>query len=403
MKLLNQNGQLLQTSEGMTRFLKLAFALLLVLTNCLIMAQRNKIIDWSVAATLPSVDGKTANIGIAGAFSGISNDAMIIAGGANFPDAMPWNGGKKVYYNGLYVLKKTGKKNFSWYVKDKFHIEDSIAYGASVSSDSGIICIGGESTHGISDKVFSILWNKAGKTPIKKNLAPLPFPLCNAAAVVVKNIVYVAGGETTGSVSDRFICLDLANTSAEWKELPALPFPVSHAVIAMQSNGIDDCIYLIGGRQRKTDGVSELYNTVYEFNLRTNRWAKKQSLPHTLSAGTSLSVGSNRILLFGGDKGETFHKVEELIAAISQENDVVKKQQLVQKKNQLQVSHPGFSDEVLCYCPKTDEWTTVGRIPFSVPVTTTAVNWNGYCFIPSGEIKAGVRTSQILMGKLPQK
>lgn len=95
--------------------------------------------------------------------------------------------------------------------------------------------------------------------------------------------------------------------------------------------------------------------------------------------------------------------MEELIAAISQENDVVKKQQLVQKKNQLQVSHPGFSDEVLCYCPKTDEWTTVGRIPFSVPVTTTAVNWNGYCFIPSGEIKAGVRTSQILMGKLPQK
>ena len=42
--------------------------------------------------------------GFAGGFAGVSHDALIFAGGANFPDAPPWDGGKKVWYDSIFVL-----------------------------------------------------------------------------------------------------------------------------------------------------------------------------------------------------------------------------------------------------------------------------------------------------------
>ena len=123
-------------------------------------------------------------------------------------------------------------------------------------------------------------------------------------------------------------------------------------------------------------------------------------MPYALSAGTGISVDESEILIFGGDKGQTFHKTEVLLAAISAEKNESKKQDLVRKKNELQQSHPGFSKDVLLYNNIKDEWKLISKIPFVTPVTTTAVKWNESVFIPGGEIKAGIRTPQILMGKI---
>lgn len=53
-------------------------------------------IEWSNSLCLPAVDNEP-NIGVAGAFSGFIGKTLVIAGGANFPEAMPWeerrNGG----------------------------------------------------------------------------------------------------------------------------------------------------------------------------------------------------------------------------------------------------------------------------------------------------------------------
>ena len=89
--------------------------------------------------------------------------------------------------------------------------------------------------------------------------------------------------------------------------------------------------------------------------------------------------------------------------AISNEKDEIKKQELIEKKNKLQVAHPGFKHDVMLYNTLTNEWKQISDIPFDVPATTTAVLWNNCVFIPSGEIKAGVRTAQILVGKFSKK
>ncbi|MGH2645636.1 MAG: hypothetical protein ACRDE2_16925, partial [Chitinophagaceae bacterium] len=61
--------------------------------------------SWRIAGEIPpSPDGKPSP-GLAGPVTGFSNNVFIVGGGANFPDGMPWNGGKKVYHNDIYIFK----------------------------------------------------------------------------------------------------------------------------------------------------------------------------------------------------------------------------------------------------------------------------------------------------------
>lgn len=367
-----------------------------------ISAQRYLRFKWSVAAELPSVDS-TKKPGVAGAFSGIHNNILLIAGGANFPDGMPWEGGRKVYWDNIYALELNHRFEFRWIDSEMFKLQQRIAYGASVSSDDGIICMGGENENGISKNVFLLQWNSLSRNVLVNDLPELPLPLANASAAAIGSRIYVAGGETLNGVSDKFYFLDLSDTSSGWKQLPQLPKPLSHAVLLAKADGKNNRIYLIGGRRKKTDGISELSKSVFEFDVRKHHWTEKKSLPYALSAGTGIVSGSGDLLLFGGDKGETFHKTEVLLAAINAENDETKKQELIQQKNKLQQSHSGFSNEVLLYNAKRNKWKVIGEMPAPTPVTTAAVKWKNSVVIPSGEIRAGVRTPAVLIGTYNKK
>ena len=48
---------------------------------------------WDQLAPLPDP------LGVATPFAGVSGGALLVAGGANFPDKMPWEGGKKVWHD----------------------------------------------------------------------------------------------------------------------------------------------------------------------------------------------------------------------------------------------------------------------------------------------------------------
>ncbi len=55
---------------------------------------RSTEIDWKELSSLNEINGKPS-LGYAGPVTGIINNHLIIGGGANFPDSMPWLGGKK--------------------------------------------------------------------------------------------------------------------------------------------------------------------------------------------------------------------------------------------------------------------------------------------------------------------
>lgn len=364
-----------------------------------LLAQKKKpAVAWSVAGELPPANGQLVSPGVAGPVTGVHDNKMFIAGGANFPDSMPWQGGKKKYYDNLFVFIKKGKQLIQ--LKGDFRLPENIAYSANCSTAKGVLYAGGENESGISDKVFLMQWNNTTKAVVFEKLPPLPIAVTNAAATCCNNIVFLAGGEGQNAVSNKCWSLDLNNIQSGWKELADLPKPVSHAVFLSTKTGGIVKLYIAGGRKKTPGGISELYNSVYEFNSMQNQWKELEPLPYALSAGTGIATGASGIVLFGGDRGTTFSKVESYLAAISKATDQSEKEQLVQEKNQLLAAHPGFSKEILLYDITTGKCKTAGTIPYSTPVTTTAFIWDNAVFMPSGEIKAGVRTPQILTAKI---
>lgn len=372
--------------------LHISLLFFLMFLNASIYAQKKQELklQWTVAAELPVAKNGQSSLGFAGMIAGVHENKLLVAGGANFPDAMPWNGGKKKYYDDVYVYAKKGNRLV---LQTQTKLPVNLAYAASCSTAKGIVVAGGENEHGITNKVY-LLKAANGEVAIS-TLPDLPLAITNAAITSVGNKVYLAGGETATEASNQFLFLDLDNTAKGWQQLPALPKPVSHSVLVANSNEI----YLVGGRKKNSNGISDLYSSVYSFNILTNQWTDKQPLPYALSAGTG-AVYQNKLLLFGGDKGATFHHTEELIAAISNSKDESEKQRLTDEKAKLQANHPGFSNEVLAYDIVNNTWQSFGNIPYATPVTTTAVQWNDCFIIPSGEIKAGVRSPIILAVKI---
>ncbi|MCD2424813.1 hypothetical protein LQ567_18670 [Niabella pedocola] len=343
--------------------------------------------QWKQFALLPSANG-AKSLGYAGPVTGILGHWLLIGGGANFPDGMPWKGGKKQYYSQVYVTDLNEKVPFF----REFRLPYPVAYSANCSTSSGIVCVGGEAGKGPLSRVLLIQFDK--EMPVFSSLPSLPLTLTNAAGTSIGNTIYVAGGETGTTVSSRFFKLDLEDTLKGWQPLPDIPHPVSHAVlVSMPESGT---VFLAGGRSKTESGVSNLYNSLFAYDIATGQWMAKKNLPYALSAGTGAVIENRYIALLGGDRGTAFHKTEVLISAIGKEQDPVKKQALTEEKNRVQETHPGFSNEILLYDIENDRWMSAGSIPFPVPVTTTAVTGNNRLWLPSGEIKAGVRSPFIL-------
>ncbi|TAN20181.1 MAG: hypothetical protein EPN37_01955, partial [Chitinophagaceae bacterium] len=223
---------------------------------------------WSIDGSIPGEsDGKTS-LGFAGMVAGINNHILILGGGANFPDGMPWDGGKKKYYHTLYFFKRQGNSLVNIQPRGHVQLPYDVAYSANCSTGKGIITAGGENEAGPLDKVLLINWNETMHQPEITYLPNLPKPYTNGAIAVNNNWIYFAGGLNTEGVSNQFYALNLDDTIAGWKQLPALPQPVSHAVLYVQGNANgDECIYLVGGRQEHKDSISDLYKEVYQFDL----------------------------------------------------------------------------------------------------------------------------------------
>lgn len=381
--------------------LKLISILKLMLFATPVMAQKKSgfTFQWEIATEVPADSGQSASLGIAGPVTGVYNHLFLVAGGANFPGAMPWDGGVKKYHAAGYIYCKDHRK-----LKVRstaFMLPQPVAYAASCSTPEGIVYAGGENETGFSDKVWLIRFDPTGEVRFNP-LPSLPVPVSNASVTFVDGIVYLAGGENNTQTFTQLLALDLTNTSTGWKKLDDIPKPVSHTVLTAASHLSGIKLYISGGRKKNSNGISTIHTSLFVYDLTANQWQEKTPLPYALCAGTGI-LQDRHILVFGGDKGIVFNQAETLIAAINTTSDPSKKQELILKKNKLQSTHPGFSREVIAYDIDQDTWTVAGQLPYETPVTTTAVNWENGILIPSGEIRAGVRTPRILKLKIRHK
>ena len=378
----------------------LAIYILLMLNNMPAVAQSKKVIsiEWKTIAELPPFRDQSKSIGVAGPVVGIINNKLIVAGGANFPDKMPWQGGKKIYYNNISIFNKEKEQVFQEKIQNS--LTSNIAYAANCITPLGVVYAGGENELGLSDKVYLLQWDEASNNLRQTKLPDLPVETTNGSLVCIDNTIYFLGGETLTNTTNQFYSLNLIKINQGWMTLPVLPKPLSNMVVVAQYLDGQKQIYLMGGRAKQKNGISDFSSDVYSFDIHLKIWDKKKSLPYPLSAGTGAVFSEKYILLFGGDQGERFNKVEQTISNINLEKEQFKKENLISIKNKLLESHPGFSNEILLYNTQKNIWLSNGFIPFNASVTTNLVQWGDEIIIPSGEIKAGVRTPRIISAKI---
>ena len=321
-------------------------------------------IVWSTALELPAPEGAGRHPGLAGVFAGRTGGDLVIAGGANFPGAMPWEGGAKRWWRDVYLYNETdGWRLFA------DALPRAVAYGVSVTLPQGVLCIGGCDADRCMDEVF--LLSVEGGKPRIAEWPPLPAPLANAAGCIVGGKVYVAGGNesmTPARASGRFFVLDPSNPGAGWRELASWPGPArGYAVCAAQSDGMDNCFYLFSGRDYDGDAPWTIHRDGYRYNPRLNRWYKLDN-EFPVMAGTAAPFGTNHILFFGGKSHD---------AAVSD--------------NALRLYHT---------VTNTLTEVDVDKSGFVLPVTTAVVSDGRDIFIASGEVSPGVRTPVVLHGRV---
>ncbi len=325
------------------------------------------VLKWESLPDLPE------SLGVAGPFAGSHKDALIIAGGANF--AKPIWATEKQWTQQIHVLAKE-KGSYTWH--DGGLLKKPIAYGASVTTKNGIVCMGGNDGSQTFRDVFLLQWDPIGKKTKTIIYPSLPEPCAYGQAALVGTTIYLAGGQKgpdLDSTMNNFWSLDLSHANVpedfQWETLKTWPGESrAFNLTVTQHNGYDDCIYVISGR-REFEGATQFLKDVWEFTPRTKIWRSRAALPRCVMAGTGIAIGHSHIFVLGGADGSLFFKADDLKDA-----------------------HPGFPKEALAYHTITDTWTSAGTMPAN-HVTTTALKWGSRIIIPSGEVRPRVRSPKI--------
>jgi len=170
--------------KGMSNTFRLAI-FFLVFSHTAAMAAKLEeaptVLEWSQLPSLPDP------IGFAGPFVGVSNDALIVAGGSNFPDGPPWEGHPKVWDDQVFVLADPQGK----WISD-FKLSRPLGYGVSITWKDRVVCLGGGDRDQHYADAFMLYWT--GNKLETISLPSMPRPCAFSAGVLVGNIVYVAGG-----------------------------------------------------------------------------------------------------------------------------------------------------------------------------------------------------------------
>ena len=318
-------------------------------------------LQWRQASALPDARG------VASPFAGLHGSTLLVGGGANFPDRLPWEGGQKVWYDRVWALDRI---DGTW--RDAGQLPRPVGYGVSISTSDGLVCIGGSDAERHYSEVFRLTLrdNKLETKP----LPPLPRRVANACGAMLGQTIYVAGGlESPNATSTlkTFFALDLAASTPQWKELAAWPGSSRMLAVAAVQDG---SFFLVSGTDFSADAAGKperrYLADAYRYQPQLG-WNRIADIPHPVVAAPSPAptIGPSQFLIIGGDDGS---KVGF----------------------QPPQNHPGFPNRVLAYDTFTNVWSEVGMTP-APRVTAPTVKWGGQWLIVSGEQRPGIRSPEI--------
>lgn len=318
---------------------------------------------------LPSIPDEH---GFAGMFAGVTDGQLLAAGGANFPEAPPWEDGTKVWYDTVWMLDSP---EGTW--RKAGTLPRPLGYGVSVTHRNAVICVGGSDSERHHAAVFRLEWQDGELH--QTTLPSLPVPVANLCGAVLGDTLYVAGGietpEATATLG-TFLSLNLAADRPAWKQLDTWPGPPRMlATAAVQ----DDSFFLVGGTDLSAgpDGkpLRQYLTDAYRFTPGSG-WKQIADLPRPAVAAPTpaAAFGQSHFVVISGDDGSRYGQPAS-------------------------EDHPGFPATVLAYHTVTDTWTTWGETP-APHVTAPTARWKDPAgedawVVVNGESRPGVRSPEV--------
>jgi N-acetylneuraminate epimerase len=304
------------------------------------------------------------NLGVAGVLAGQHGGVLIAAGGANFPDRPPWEGGTKKYYDDIHVLLPGATE---WMPAGR--LPEPRGYSAVVSVPGGVLVLGGENAGTVFADTLWLRWD--GQQVVVSAGPVLPAATTCPAAVQLDEHVYLAAGYAAGPSrhSKRaFWRLDLQRVDAGWMTLPVWPGPSRGQSVMAALAG---AVYLFSGIETcaGADGHPKVSYLTDAYRFRSEAgWETLPDLPRSAIAAPSpapVSSTASRIFLLGGVDGRLVGK---------------------------QPRDTRVPDSIIFFDLASGGWKVwPQRWPDPV-VTAPAVHWGNEWIIVSGETMAAVRT-----------
>lgn len=345
------------------------------------------------------------NEGVSAAFGGVLENAVVIAGGCNFPDITAADGGEKVYYNQIYIMRDPENSGAKW--EKAGRLSHDVANGASVTLPEGVVCIGGCNSTGSLRQVWLLKWCNTHSSVSVDSLPALPVAMDNLSAATDGMNIYVAGGNCEGRPANR--CFVLRGLQAQnWEELPAFPGPARLQPVGAVYGGK---FYLMGGFQPVQDNRKCIVATdglVYSPD--DNSWSKVADIcpegrkqAEGLIGAAGITVDKGKMVFVGGVNRSVFKRAVDMPVLQKQAEETGQFRELKRLKKEQAMylkRNPDwyrFNSRLLFFDPQKNRWTSSRGYPELARAGAVVVYYKGKLIIVNGEIKPGIRSAGVYM------
>lgn len=374
-------------------------------------SQKDGSVTWSRLPDLPNPTSvseySSVPLGVSAPFTGVLGESLIVAGGCNFPDKPVAEGGTKRFYDDIWALDLS-KIDSGWKVVG--HLPKAVAYGSSVTTPSGIVCVGGNDSGQNFSECYSLRWNADRTEVITYPLRSLPCAVDNSSAAYSDNRLFVVGGNVDGRPSRALFCgeLSLDGDRIEWNRMQDFPGSARvQPVLAAIGSGKELRLCLAGGFQPGDNRTPpRLPSEVLVWQ--DGRWDSVAELPalpdgspRTLTGGCAVAMYGRYALFFGGVNHDRFNdavdRPRRIVEAEASGDSLTVARLREEGKEYLRhdVSWYRFNDDLWSYDIIGGEWKCLGSNESLARAGAGAVMRGNNLFVVCGELKPGIRSPRV--------
>ncbi len=201
-------------------------------------------------------------------------------------------------FGGGRVVERLGGQPASWsrVAELPIEVDHAMAAGVDVDGAPGVYVMGGNVNGTATARAFRWFGDEGWR-----EIAAMPAPRSQAAAVAIGSRIYVVGGQAGGVLVSPTFVYDLA--TGRWATRAAIPTPRDHlAAVALAGR-----VCAAGGRRLSLDANLASLEC---YDPSADRWERLADAP-TARGGVGAAVVGDRLFFVGGEQPRgTFREVE---------------------------------------------------------------------------------------------